>query len=76
MTELKVKDRVKQDIGASEPLKHWSDIDWKTEKKRVRNLRQRIYRATKNRQWNKVRSLTKLMLYQLAKCVLQIKHQE
>lgn len=62
ITELTVKDRVRSDIGTSEQLTNWSDIDWKTVKKRVRNLRQRIYRATKNHQWNKVRSLMKLML--------------
>ena len=57
-----MKDRVSNDIGASEPLKEWADINWKLVKKRVRNLRQRIYRATQNGQWNKVRNLTKLML--------------
>jgi len=40
----------------------WASINWKSVKKRVRNLRQRIYRATENGQWNKVRSLMKLML--------------
>jgi RNA-directed DNA polymerase len=56
------KDRVKQDIGPKEQLEDWFDIDWQTVDKRVRNLRQRIYRATQNAQWNKVRSLMKLML--------------
>lgn len=50
-----VKDRVSNDIGAEEPLQDWADINWKLVKKRVRNLRQRIYRATQNGQWNKVR---------------------
>ncbi|MGI2909444.1 reverse transcriptase N-terminal domain-containing protein [Tolypothrix sp. VBCCA 56010] len=57
-----MKDRVKQDIGTKEQLQNWSDINWKTAKKRVKNLRRRIYRATANGQWNKVRSLMKLML--------------
>lgn len=57
-----VKDRVSNDIGTREPLLDWSDIDWQLIKKRVRNLRQRIFRATQNGQWNKVRSLMKLML--------------
>ncbi len=38
-----VKDRVRQDIGAKEPLQDWASIDWSEVKKRVRNLRQRIY---------------------------------
>ena len=55
-----VKDRA---ISASEQrkqLQHWTSIDWGQVKKRVRNLRQRIYRATQNGQWNRVRSLMKL----------------
>ena len=35
-------------IGAKEPLQDWARIDWKAVKKRVKNLRQRIYRATQN----------------------------
>ena len=57
-----VKDRVRKDIGATGPLTEWAEIDWKLARRRVKNLRQRIYRATENGQWKKVRSLTKLML--------------
>lgn len=57
-----MKDRVHQDIGATAPLHDWAAINWQLAKKRVKNLRQRIYRVTKNRQWNQVRSLMKLML--------------
>ena len=60
-----MKDRVLTDIGAKEPLQDWTSVDWKKVKKRVRNLRRRIYQATQNGQWNKVRSLKKLMV----KCV-------
>ncbi|BAZ70262.1 hypothetical protein NIES4106_50530 [Fischerella sp. NIES-4106] len=61
-TEFIVKDRVQMDIGTRKPLQNWADINWRLTKKRVRNLRQRIYRATKNQQWNRVRSLMKLMI--------------
>jgi RNA-directed DNA polymerase len=57
-----VKDRVQQDIGAKEPLQEWADIEWKSVKKRIRNLRQRIYRATQEKRWNRVRSLMKLLM--------------
>ena len=57
-----MKDRVTHDIGATELHPEWCDIDWKRARQRVKNLRQRIYRATENGQWKKVRSLTKLML--------------
>lgn len=57
-----MKDRVQQDIGAKETLTEWSHIDWMTVMKKVKNLRQRIYRATQKKQWNKVRSLQKLLI--------------
>jgi RNA-directed DNA polymerase len=57
-----VKDRVNQDIGTKEQLQDWDSIDWKLVEKRVKNLRQRIFRATQERQWKKVRSLMKLMI--------------
>ncbi len=57
-----MKDRVQMDIGVKEQLQDWADIDWKLIEKRVRNLRQRIFRATERKQWNRVRSLMKLML--------------
>ena len=68
-----VKDRA---IPASEqrkPLKHWTSIDWGQVKKRVRNLRQRIYRATQNGQWNRVRSLMKLMLRSYSNLLLSVR---
>jgi RNA-directed DNA polymerase len=68
-----VKDRVCQDIGAEKRLQVWADIDWKLVKKRVRNLRQRIYRATQNGQWNRVKSLMKLMLRSYSNLLLSVR---
>ena len=68
-----VKDRVHLDIGARKPLQHWATIDWGQVKKRVRNLRQRIYRATQNGQWNRVRSLMKLMLRSYSNLLLSVR---
>lgn len=68
-----MKDRVRNDIGTKEPLQEWADINWKLVKKRVRNLRQRIYRATRNNQWNKVRSLMKLMLRSFSNLELSVR---
>jgi RNA-directed DNA polymerase len=69
-----MKDRVSNDIGVKEPLEDWASIDWKLVKKRVRNLRQRIYRATQNGQWNKVRSLMKLMLRRDKTNIIHVEH--
>jgi RNA-directed DNA polymerase len=70
-TESPVKDRVCKDIGAGKQLQNWALINWKRVLKRVRNLRQRIYRATQNAQWNQVRSLMKLMLRSYSTCCYQ-----
>jgi len=57
-----VKDRVGNDIGATTAQVDWHSIVWKSVNKRLRNLRRRIYRASQQQQWNRVRSLMKLML--------------
>jgi RNA-directed DNA polymerase len=72
-TEFIVKDRVQLDIGTRKPLQNWADINWRLTKKRVRNLRQRIYRATRNQQWNRVRSLMKLMLRSFSNLLLSVR---
>ena len=41
---------------------NWNVIDWHQQARRVRNLRQRIFRATQAGDWKGVRSLQKLML--------------
>jgi len=48
--------------NGTEKLLDWTSIDWKKVNKQVRNLRQRIFRATRDGDWKKVRSLQKLML--------------
>lgn len=61
------------DIGAIRTnLVSWSQIDWQNVMKKVKNLRQRIYRATKLKQWNRVRSLTKLMLRSYSNLLLSV----
>ncbi len=75
-----MQDRVTSDIGTpgsafSEIPKQgtpidWDAIDWAIVNNRVRNLRQRIYRATAAGQWNQVRSLKKLMMRSYANLLL------
>lgn len=60
-------------IGDKEHLQDWSQIDWKSVMKNVRNLRKRIYRATQNGQRNQVRSLTKLMLRSFDNLILSVR---
>ena len=68
-----MKDRVVTDIGAIPSSLDWGSIDWKPIHKKVRNLRQRIYQASKEQQWHKVRSLMKLMLRSHANLLLSVR---
>jgi RNA-directed DNA polymerase len=68
-----MKDRACKGIGVNGHLQDWSSINWKAVLKHVRNLRQRIYRATQNGQWNKVRSLMKLMLRSFSNLLLSVR---
>jgi RNA-directed DNA polymerase len=68
-----MKDRVRKDIGVKEPLQDWADINWRLIEKRVKILRQRIFRATESKQWNRVRSLMKLMLRSYSNLLLCVR---
>ena len=68
-----MKDRVVTDIGTTELETGWATRNWKLIQKRVRNLRRRIFRATQEKKWNRVRSLMKLMLRSQANLLLAIK---
>lgn len=48
--------------GAEDRPTDWNRINWRRTYKRVRNLRRRIFRATREGDYKKVRSLQKLML--------------
>jgi RNA-directed DNA polymerase len=51
----------------------WNAIDWKRANRLVRNLRQRIFRATEQGDWRKVKSLQKLMLRSYANIVTSVR---
>lgn len=53
----------KTQATASEAMpRRWNDIDWNANRQIVRNLRQRIYRASREGNRRKLRSLQRLML--------------
>src|SRR5258707_80329 len=58
--------------GTEKPC-DWNAIDWKSANRRVRNLRQRIFRATEERDWRKVKSLQKLMLRSYSNIVISVR---
>lgn len=51
----------------------WNTIPWRDANRLVRNLRQRIFRATEQGDWRKVKSLQKLMLRSYANLVLSVR---
>ena len=51
----------------------WHAIDWQVAHDRVRNLRQRIYKARLNGDWKKVRGLQKLMLRSRANLLVSVR---
>src|SRR2546430_11390010 len=52
---------------------NWNSIDWHQQERYVRNLRQRIFRATQAGEWKRVRSLQKLMLRSHANRVASVR---
>ncbi|MDV3854896.1 group II intron reverse transcriptase/maturase [Elizabethkingia anophelis] len=58
--------------GAKKPTQ-WNEVNWRISNKRVRNLRQRIFRATHEKDFKKVLSLQKLMLRSYANTLLSVR---
>ena len=57
-----MKDRTEYGIGTDGQALQWDLIAWGSIEESIRKLRRRIFRATCEQKWNKVRSLMKLML--------------
>src|ERR1700690_4622241 len=51
----------------------WSSINWKNADRNVRNLRQRIFRATQEGDWDTVQSLQRLMLRSSSNAALSVR---
>jgi len=51
----------------------WNSIDWNTANRHVRNLRQRIFRATQEGDWDKVQSLQRLMLRSCSNAAVSVR---
>jgi RNA-directed DNA polymerase len=61
------------DANRTEERTDWNAIDWRTTNRRVRNLRQRIFRATQESDWDKVHSLQRLMLRSRANVEISVR---
>jgi len=51
----------------------WQRVNWRQANRRVRNLRQRIFRATRQGDWDKVQSLQRLMLRSHANTLVSVR---
>ena len=59
--------------GLDEDAIGWDSIDWRACEDRVRRLRQRIFKASQEQDWPKVRSLQKLMLRSRANTLVSVR---
>ena len=60
-------------VNRAKTLTSWNDINWCRNRKLVRNLRQRIYRASRQEDHKKLRSLQRLMLKSRANRELSVR---
>jgi RNA-directed DNA polymerase len=51
----------------------WEKVDWRAQEEQVRRLRQRIFKATQEQDWPKVRNLQKLMLRSRANTLVSVR---
>jgi len=51
----------------------WDKVNWPEQEERVRRLRQRIFKATREQDWPKVRNLQKLMLRSRANTLVSVR---
>lgn len=51
----------------------WADICWRNVETHVRRLQERIYRATMNNEWKKVKNLQKLLVRATSNKLLAIR---
>ena len=51
----------------------WHNVKWRDVLRRVRNLRRRIFRATQEGDWRKVRNLQRLMLRSYSNVLLSVR---
>src|SRR5712691_10579360 len=61
-----------EDQPRSAPVQ-WDRIDWRAQEEQVRRLRQRIFKATQEQDWPRVRNLQKLLLRSRANTLVSVR---
>jgi RNA-directed DNA polymerase len=62
-----------EDLHAGKDVVVWETIDWRSCEQQVQRLRQRIFKATQEQDWAKVRNLQKLMLRSRANTLVSVR---
>jgi hypothetical protein len=62
-----------QFANVSQRTTDWQRVNWRKAHTVVRNLRQRIFKATRNNDWKRVRSLQKLLLKSYSNVLLAVR---
>ena len=60
-------------VNVTERRTHWNSVNWRKANRIVRNLRQRIFRASTEGNLKKVRSLQKLMLRSYSNILVSVR---
>jgi RNA-directed DNA polymerase len=60
-------------VNGTDRSTDWKSVNWRKANRQVRNLRQRIFKAAQARDWNKVRSLQKLMLRSYSNTLVSVR---
>jgi RNA-directed DNA polymerase len=60
-------------VNGTDRSTDWQSVNWRKANRMVRNLRQRIFKAAQAEDWNKVRSLQKLMLRSYSNTLVSVR---
>ena len=64
---------LKRKFETTDKLQDWDSVPWKKAYRVVRNLRRRIFRATQENNYKRVRSLQKLMIRSISNTLLSVR---
>ena len=59
--------------NVSHRMEDWHSVNWRNVNANIRNLRRRIFKATQNRDWKRVRNLQKLMLRSFSNVLFSVR---
>lgn len=60
-------------VNVTQRTTDWQSVNWRQANRLVKNLRQRIFRATQQANWSRVRSLQKLLLKSYSNVLLSVR---